>query len=413
MRPFILFLCLAPTFVTAQQALRVLFLGNSYTASNNLPSLVAQMAQSGGDNIQTEDNLPGGYTFELHAGDPTSLQKIAQGNWDYVVMQGQSQRPAFPESQVQSYVYPYARKLDSLIKASNPCGRTMFFRTWGRKNGDASNCQYFAPLCTYEGMDSMLALRYRQMANDNGALLCPAGALWKAIRKDRPSLELYEPDESHPSAAGSYVAACAFYTMLLGKNPDSVSYNYVLPDTLAAYIRHMAKQVVYDSLSHWNYYTGLPVAAGGFIQNNRHVQFYDSSQNATAILWDFGGGGTSHLPDPTVDFDPAGPNQVRVMLVASWCNYTDTTYFDLQFDTTTSTGCNTPEPQLEAVYPNPVQRGQILNLSSRKQYTLYDQKLVKLLRCKDGRLETIGLRPGLYFLMTENQQEIIRILVQP
>ena len=129
-----------------QQIKSVLFIGNSYTYVNDLPGLLASVAQSAGDSVIYDSNCIGGYTFQLHSTNATTLQKIAQGNFNYVVLQEQSQLPSFPISQVQSSVYPYARTLDSLITIANPCTETVFYMTWGRKNGDASNCANWPPL---------------------------------------------------------------------------------------------------------------------------------------------------------------------------------------------------------------------------------------------------------------------------
>ena len=113
------------------QTKRVLFLGNSYTSVNNLPQIVADVAASLGDTLIFDSNSPGGYTFQGHSTDATSLAKIALGNWDYVILQEQSQRPSFPISQVETDVFPYAHILDSIINAENQCAETVFFMTWG------------------------------------------------------------------------------------------------------------------------------------------------------------------------------------------------------------------------------------------------------------------------------------------
>ena len=64
--------------------------------------------------------------------------RIRSGSWDFVVLQEQSQLPSFPIEQVTAEVFPYARYLDSVIKAHNSCAQTIFYMTWGRKNGDFS-----------------------------------------------------------------------------------------------------------------------------------------------------------------------------------------------------------------------------------------------------------------------------------
>ena len=221
----------------AQDTYRALFLGNSYTYVNNLPQMITDMATSTGDVFIYDSNAPGGYTLQGHSSNATSLAKIAIGNWDYVVLQEQSQLPSFPISQVQTDVFPFAKMLDSTINADNPCVETVFYMTWGRKNGDASNCASWPPVCTYAGMDSLLDLRYRMMADSNNAIVSPVGRVWNYVRQLYPSLELYQPDESHPSVAGTYVAACTFYTVMFRKDPTDITFNSTLTPTDAANIR--------------------------------------------------------------------------------------------------------------------------------------------------------------------------------
>ncbi len=85
--------------VQAQQT-RVLFLGNSYTAFNSLPSLTRLLALSLGDTMVVSSSMPGGYTFNDHTTNAVSMAAIQEGNWDFVVLQEQSQLPSFPPSQV-------------------------------------------------------------------------------------------------------------------------------------------------------------------------------------------------------------------------------------------------------------------------------------------------------------------------
>jgi hypothetical protein len=195
----------------------VLFLGNSYTSYNNLPNLVANVAASVGDTLEFDSYTPGGYSFQLHSNDSNAIAKIKSKAWHYVVLQEQSQLPSFPWPLVESNVFPFAKKLDSMVKENNTCSRTIFYNTWGRKNGDPSNCASWPPVCSYAGMDSLLSLRYKWMADSNAALISPVAAVWKQIRNTDSSIELYQSDESHPSLAGSYAAACCFYATIFSK----------------------------------------------------------------------------------------------------------------------------------------------------------------------------------------------------
>jgi PKD repeat protein len=347
---FFLLFAFLPLCSFAQSTKRVLFLGNSYTAVNNLPQLIANFALAHGDTLIFDSNTPGGHTFQGHCGNATSLSKIAQGGWDYVVLQEQSQLPSFPINQVQTSVFPYAKKLDSLNLAANPCGESMFYMTWGRKNGDASNCANWPPVCTYQGMDSLLALRYTMMANDNEAELSPVGAVWKKIRATFPGIELYQSDESHPSEAGSYAAAVCFYTMIFKEDPSLIVYNYTLNATDAQNIRNIVKQLVFNQLGNWNSGISDPQADFSFTQVNTYTyQFNSQSQNAVDLLWNFDDGNTDITASPTHTF--AGAGTYNVQLTATKCGRQNTIIKPI-----TIPAVNLNEQTIDnhaIIYPNP------------------------------------------------------------
>lgn len=232
----------------SQEVRKVLFIGNSYTQVNNLPQMVANIAASMGDTMEFRSNTPGGCTFEMHCQNQ-SMTMICEGGWDFVVMQEQSQLPAFPIDSVERYVFPFAKQLVDSVCVFSPIAEPMFYMTWGRKNGDTEFG--YPPMDTYEGMDSLLYERYMQMGGDNDASVCPVGRVWHYLRDHHGEIELYQTDGSHPSLAGSYAAACAFYTMLFGRDPDSIPFDAGLDQRHACTIRSAAHAVVFDSLWKW------------------------------------------------------------------------------------------------------------------------------------------------------------------
>lgn len=290
-------------FAGGAQSCKVLFIGNSYTYVNSLPDLISSMYAASGDDFDYEMSAPGGCTFQQHC--TVSLPYIQQGGWDYVVLQEQSQLPSFPEEQFMHESYPFAAQLCSLIRQYNPDAHILFYMTWGRKNGDAQNCVYFPPLCTYEGMDSMLYDRYMLMMTDNQTCVSPVGAVWHHIREHYPEMELYQSDESHPSYFGSYVAACAFYTSLTGRNPLQISWNGTLDESSALIAKNVAKMVVFDSLSKWCYHdadtvqndttsvTSFSSSAFSFYPNpantSVHIQISDLSSALSLMIMDMKG----------------------------------------------------------------------------------------------------------------------------
>ncbi len=273
-----------------QEGVRVLFVGNSYTEVNSLPQMVQQVAESMGETVEWQSNTPGGCTFRQHCSN-RSMELVRQGGWDYVVLQEQSQLPSFPQEQVESEVFPYAGRLVDSVYRYSPCAEPVFYMTWGHKDGDARNAPYFPVLGTYEGMDSMLCLRYMFMAQSFDASLCPVGRVWRRLREQHPEVELYQSDGSHPSVAGSYAAACAFYTMFFRRDPDSIVYAAGLDAAVAQTIRGAVHDVVFEDLVSWR----RPCPEARFEVrspdgDSLRREFVSFSLHADSLLWLFGDG---------------------------------------------------------------------------------------------------------------------------
>lgn len=300
-----LLLMLAAPFIYAQST-SILWLGNSYTAANNLPDLVYQLALSAGDTVTYNSNTPGGYTLQMHSQNAMSLQLINQQSWDFVVVQAQSQEPSFNPTYVNTNVFPYAAFLDSAIQNNDSCTQTVFYMTWGRKNGDASNCAAWPPVCTYLGMQGLLRERYVQMAHDNNAVTAPCGEAWRNVIASGPTYDLYQPDESHPSLYGSYLNACVFYATMFRKSPVGLPFMSTLPTADAYFLQQVAASTVFDSMSVWN--TNVNYADPGFTSVAQTGLTYNFSANASMAMhqWNFGSGFVSGSANETFTFPSAG-----------------------------------------------------------------------------------------------------------
>jgi len=308
---FSIFLIIFCSGIEAQTT-KVLFIGNSYTGVNDLPGLVRDLALSNGDSMIVDSYSPGGYTFEGHFMDANTEAKIYSQQWDYVVLQEQSQRPSFSPAQVAMEVYPYAILLDSMIHDNNPCSETVFYMTWGRKNGDASNCGFYPPVCTYEGMQARLRESYIEMALQNGATVSPVGAAWRYLRSLNPAYDLYQVDESHPSIHGSYLAACTFYAAIFHKSPVGSSFLAGIPQLEATEIQNAVQAVVMDSISYWYQYGNIPIAAFSYTANGNGFQFVNHSMHTTTYSWDFGDGNASTSESPFYTYAQAGTYTVTL-----------------------------------------------------------------------------------------------------
>jgi hypothetical protein len=257
--------------------IKALFIGNSYTYYNALPNMVGDVATSMGHSLIFDSSAPGGHTFNLHTSNATTLQKIGADEWDFVILQEQSQIPSFPLAQVEQDCFPYAEQLCNLIRVANPCARPLFYMTWGRENGDSQNCANWPPVCTYDGMQQLLTERYIQMATDNDAWVAPVGSVWQNVMADAP---LYAADGSHPSIHGSYLAACTFFAVMFNESPVGANYPAGINAQQALAIQEAANDVVFGSLDLWNISSPLVWTS---IDNTDNEVVIDASATTSSI----------------------------------------------------------------------------------------------------------------------------------
>jgi hypothetical protein len=104
---------------------RVLFIGNSLTEANGLPTMVETLSrQGGGTAITTASVVFGGFSLEDHWNQGTAQRRINEGGWSIVVLQ---QGPSsLPESQVN--LREWTARFDAVIRANG--ARTALYMVW-------------------------------------------------------------------------------------------------------------------------------------------------------------------------------------------------------------------------------------------------------------------------------------------
>lgn len=362
--------------------------------------MLYQLALSGGDTIQYDSNTPGGYTLQMHTQNATTLQKINQQSWDYVILQAQSQEPSVDTPYVVANVFPYARMLDSLIHVNDSCTQTMFYMTWGRKNGDASNCAAYPPVCTYSGMQDQLRNRYLQMGYDNGAAVAPCGEAWRDVIATNPTFDLYSPDESHPSLYGSYLNACVFYASIYRRSPVGLTYYAGLPTADAQFLQQYAAICVLDSMALWNteVYYDDPAFTASLVSGTTYS--FSAVSGSINHQWNFGQGFINGSTNETYTF-PANGSYTVLHVTDNGC-YTDTSLVTLLVGPQ-DVGSVTNVPFV--VSPNPANETIQINASSvLQEYTveLIDPigRIVCVIACtgSNTQINTAHLPEGSYLI---------------
>jgi hypothetical protein len=200
----VLLACVAAGGAGAQpRHLRVLFVGNSLTATNDLPSAVAAIARGVGHTaIDVRIVAPGGYALEDHWANGPALDALRSGRFDVVVLQ---QGPSsLPDSRVNLIEWTKRWADEARAHGTRPAVLTV----WPERE----RFSVFADVVR----------NYRDAARGAGALLLPAGQAWRNAFRRRASIGLYGPDAFHPSRLGTYLAALVAYTGLTGELPRAL-----------------------------------------------------------------------------------------------------------------------------------------------------------------------------------------------
>lgn len=183
--------------------IRVLFIGNSYTAFNGgLYKILPAMAEQHGHKIVCDFTVRGGKSLEWHHNEGDALAKIREGKWDYVILQDYSlQAINKPEA-----MFEYIRKLDGEIDKVG--AKTMLYMTWARQNQPEKQ--------------QVITEAYETIGKEVGAIVVPAGRVWEAWIKSHPDKPLHRSDKSHPNANGTWLVACTFYSVLFNESPEGL-----------------------------------------------------------------------------------------------------------------------------------------------------------------------------------------------
>lgn len=183
--------------------LEVLFIGNSFTETHELPWMVKQLAKADGLTLRYEQVTGGGMHLEHHwaKGKGEALFKIASRKWTYVVLQEHSMRPLDEPAKLVEFV----KLFDAKIKAAG--ARTLLFVTWPKK--DAPENQ------------EKVTKAFTALGKELNATLVQVGPAWERSIKERPTVELYDEDGHHPSPFGTYLSALVFHRVLHGKPAKS------------------------------------------------------------------------------------------------------------------------------------------------------------------------------------------------
>lgn len=183
------------------EPLKVLFIGNSLTSSNDLPGTLAALAKAGSKDFTYGTSIQPGRTLMEHWTDKKqrSLKQIQSQKWDYVVLQDLSSQPLTAPEDLVTYGKLFA---EAIIKQG---ARPAWFMTWAGARNPKDTPVYIKA--------------YSDLAATNGGLLVPVGAAWGSFSGTERQELFPGSDLKHPSALGTYLSACVFYGSFFKASP--------------------------------------------------------------------------------------------------------------------------------------------------------------------------------------------------
>ncbi len=174
--------------------LSVLFIGNSHTYYPDIAKITEQLVQSQNPNMKLcfVSRAQGGMTLTGHLKTTKTLDLIAAGPWDYIVLQGPRHRSTTEGAK-------RIANLDSISKET----RILLYSVWGTKR----RIENAKPI-------------YQDLVNTAKSIdagVVPVGLAWQACYESQSDYPLYAADGNHSTFVGGYLTSCVFYSYLTKK----------------------------------------------------------------------------------------------------------------------------------------------------------------------------------------------------
>ena len=392
------------SFVRAQT--KVLFLGNSFTYTYDIPTLFENMASNTGQSVFVDQYTQPGiavYDDQVtgHINDPAAQSKITSQQWDFIVVQ----------DNMGGWVYDFIAgtpgnanvTLYNQIKANNPCTRVVYFAAWGPEGGVPSLGYPNESTVNCNNRIHTNWVNFNDQATNE--IVSPIGKVWNQSLSSLPSVDLYYSDNVHPSLEGSYLAALTIYTSIFKKDPNDITYTGGVSTSTANTMKSIAWNIVMDPtmFTQCNLDEYTPVIS----QNGDDL----STTGFNSYQWYFNGNPIAGATSATYTVTQIGTYSVEGF------DQNGCSSISLQYDVTSingngGVGINENALHFIQLYPNPVSVALTISIEDEiKQVRIYDfsGKLVFELRNNQAsqlQIDVSNWENGMYIVSAINETGI-------
>lgn len=279
----------------------LLLFGNSYTQQNSLDTILEDLGVT-----DAVARTSGGLTLDDHwsnvntsAHSWNTTLRDPSVDWDYVILQDQSQIPGFPRSN-SDWIESRDAALDLADAVEDESSEVVLMMTWGRRNGDVTNPTIYG---NFTQMQDRLEAGYIDFldnitAQGQQAWIAPVGLAFAHIHDgivangSNPLASgatfsaLYSADGSHPSLAGSYLAALVIAATTSGQTTVGFNDSVSLPAALKLELQQAADATVFNETSHLSYPWETGSGSGTSMGMARNTPVTGLDASSWAAHWD-------------------------------------------------------------------------------------------------------------------------------
>jgi hypothetical protein len=192
----------------ASENVRILFIGNSLTAKNDLPEKFLRFAIAAKKNLQVFQSLLPGATLAEHSTSSQTIGLLQARQYTHVVLQEQSYFLSLGLVEEKRHTWPAADALKTL--AGN--AQVVLYETFAYQNGIYGTD-------TYEDMQSRVCEGYENLRQHLGCETAHVGKTWARARSGLEARNLsvrmlYGDDTHHPSRKGTFLAASVIFAQV-------------------------------------------------------------------------------------------------------------------------------------------------------------------------------------------------------
>lgn len=233
---------------------KVLFIGSSYFAYNNMPQMVARFCTAGNRRVLIDGAIIPGQLLEDHNTFKSTSDKIKRLDWDYVVLQGVGMNVAYPDGYPEypgkyKILISVLKEMKEKILDNHPETKIIYCMPWAYEDGmtwfkDGTD--------TYEMMQDKIYKNTLAFADSVDLMIAPVGEAWREIIKKNTSLHyLFDTDFNHPSKKGSYVLASTIYSSIYKESTKDLNFYFGLPRKEVDFFKSVSDSVVLNHLKLW------------------------------------------------------------------------------------------------------------------------------------------------------------------